>query len=91
MYPSIYSNHGVYEEDFFKPHPPEKIWSIFENIGVSMPEEVFQEVWKEAAQRNSKKEARPNYNNIIIITIMITIIIIGECGIVQICAGGDTN
>ena len=58
MYPSIYSNNGVYEEDFFKPRPPEVIKQIFENIGVSMSPEVFQELWKEAVRRDPKGQVR---------------------------------
>ena len=52
MYPSIYSNKGVYEEDFFKPRPSSQIKEIFENIGVSMTPEVFQALWQEAAKRD---------------------------------------
>lgn len=54
MYPSIYSNHGVYEEDFFKPHPPEKIRDIFKEIGVEMSTDVFEELWAKAAERDPK-------------------------------------
>ncbi len=54
MYPSIYSNHGVYEVDFFKPHPPDKIRRTFENIGVVIPNEVFQELWEKAAEKDPK-------------------------------------
>ena len=56
MYPSIYSNHGVYEEDFFRPHPPEILREIFKNIGVQMSDEMFQEVWELAAKQNPKGE-----------------------------------
>lgn len=39
MYPSIYSNKGVYEEDFFAPRPPEEVGGnsshvIYSCIGV---------------------------------------------------------
>lgn len=52
----MYSNHGVYERDFFKPYPPEVIRQIFRNIGVEMSDEVFQEVWEAAAKRHPKGE-----------------------------------
>ena len=58
MYPSIYSNKGVYEEDFFKPRSSNQIKEVFENIGVNMTPEVFQELWKEAAKRDPKGEVR---------------------------------
>ena len=54
MYPSIYSNRGVYEEDFFKPRPSNQIKEIFESIGVTMTPEVFQELWQEAAKRDPR-------------------------------------
>ena len=58
MYPSIYSNHGVYEEDFFKPQPAEKIQEIFEQIGVTMPTEVFEELWERAKERSPNGEVK---------------------------------
>ena len=58
MYPSIYSNHGVYEQDFFRPHPPERIREIFEKIGIAMPADVFQDVWEKAKQKSPQGEVR---------------------------------
>lgn len=52
MYPSVYSNNGVYEKDFFEPLDKTKVRQIFENIGVSMSDDVFQELWKEAERRD---------------------------------------
>ena len=54
LYPSIYSNKGVYEEDFFKPRPSNQIKEIFESIGVTMTTDVFQELWKEAEKRDPR-------------------------------------
>ena len=54
MYPSIYSNRGVYEEDFFKPRTSDQIKQIFESVGVTMTPEVFQQLWQEAARRDPK-------------------------------------
>ncbi len=58
MYPSIYSNHGVYEEDFFRPQPPEKIRQIFELIGVTMSDEVFEDLWEKAKAKSQNGEVR---------------------------------
>ena len=59
MYPSIYSNRGVYEEDFFRPHPQDKIREIFKNIGIEMTDEVFQQLWESAAKKDPRGEVRP--------------------------------
>lgn len=45
--PSIYSNYGVYEEDFFKSRDPCDMKRILDSIGVEMTNEVFQDLWKE--------------------------------------------
>ena len=58
MYPSIYSNNGVFEEDFFKPRTQEEVRGIFEGIGVSITPEVFKQLWKEAARRDAKGEVK---------------------------------
>ena len=54
MYPSIYSNKGVYEKDFFQPRDKASIRDLFEKIGVNMSDEVFQELWTEAERRDPK-------------------------------------
>lgn len=54
MYPSVYSNHGVYDKDFLIPQPPEKIREIFKNIGVTMKREVFEELWELAAKKDPR-------------------------------------
>lgn len=54
LYPSIYSNHGIYEHDFFRPHPPEKIREIFKHIGVEMSDEAFEELWARAAEKDPR-------------------------------------
>eukprot|EP00118_Oscarella_pearsei_P004229 m.17710 g.17710 ORF g.17710 m.17710 type:complete len:550 (+) comp27541_c0_seq1:45-1694(+) len=50
--PSVYSNYGVYERDFFEQRNPSEIKTVFTNIGVEMTEDVFQELWKRAAERD---------------------------------------
>ncbi|XP_077997743.1 EF-hand domain-containing family member B-like [Glandiceps talaboti] len=52
--PSMYSNRGVYERDFFKARRPDEIKSIFTNIGVQMDHETFQKLWEIAVSRNDK-------------------------------------
>lgn len=53
LYPSLYSNMGLYGEDFFAYRSQEEIRELFEKIGVSMTPEVFQELWKMAASRDA--------------------------------------
>ncbi|XP_071502668.1 EF-hand domain-containing family member B-like [Diadema antillarum] len=52
--PSIYSNRGVYEKDFFQPRHPEQIKGIFSNIGVEMDQDTFQKLWSLAASRSDR-------------------------------------
>ena len=61
IYPSIYSNRGVHGDDFFRPHPPEKIREIFKEIGVEMSDEMFKKLWALAAERDpgGKGEVTP--------------------------------
>jgi len=48
--PSIYTNHGVYEEDFFKSRQPHEIRRICDSIGVEMTNDVFQDIWDKAKE-----------------------------------------
>ncbi|XP_054846788.1 EF-hand domain-containing family member B [Eublepharis macularius] len=57
LYPSIYSNKGVYERDFFKTRPKEEIAHILRNIGVSISDERFDEVWRQACLKDHRGEA----------------------------------
>ena len=50
LYPSVYTNRGVHERDFFVPRSQEDIRRVFTNIGVEMGEEVFEELWKRALE-----------------------------------------
>ena len=49
MNPSIYSTHGVYENDFLIPRSRSEIREIFSNIGVEMKQETFDEICNIAA------------------------------------------
>ncbi|KAI6660857.1 EF-hand domain-containing family member B-like [Oopsacas minuta] len=48
IYPSVYSNRGVHERDFFVPRSQQEIKMIFTNIGVEMDDKGFEELWKRA-------------------------------------------
>lgn len=52
LYPSLYSNMGLYGEDFFAYRSQEEIRGLFEKIGVAMAPEVFQKLWEIAASRD---------------------------------------
>nr|XP_028607031.1 EF-hand domain-containing family member B [Podarcis muralis] len=56
LYPSIYSNKGVYETDFFKTRSKDEIARILRNIGVSLSDESFNEVWRQASQKDHRGE-----------------------------------
>ncbi|XP_015282430.1 PREDICTED: EF-hand domain-containing family member B [Gekko japonicus] len=57
LYPSIYSNKGVYETDFFKTRPKEEVAHVLRNIGVSISDESFDEVWRQACLKDHRGEA----------------------------------
>jgi len=50
--PSIYSNRGVYEKDFFQPRDQYEIRRIFDGIGVEMTSDVFEKIWEQASTRH---------------------------------------
>jgi len=50
MNPSVYSNNGVFEEDFFKSREPHEIRRICDSIGVEMTDEMFQDIWDKAKE-----------------------------------------
>nr|CAB3241289.1 EF-hand domain-containing family member B-like [Phallusia mammillata] len=52
--PSIYSQKGVYETDFFAARPQDEIKRIFNNIGLEMTPELFNEAWKVAKTRDPR-------------------------------------
>lgn len=56
--PSIYSNHGVYEEDFFKGRQQSEVRRICDSIGVEMTNEVFQDIWNKARESMRNGEVR---------------------------------
>uniref|UniRef100_A0A8C8RSP0 EF-hand domain family member B n=1 Tax=Pelusios castaneus TaxID=367368 RepID=A0A8C8RSP0_9SAUR len=52
--PSVFSQKGVYEKDFFKTRPKAEIARILRNIGVSISDENFEEVWKQACMKHHR-------------------------------------
>ncbi|NXP14350.1 EFHB protein, partial [Thinocorus orbignyianus] len=56
LFPSVFSQKGVYERDFFKTRPKEEIAQILRNIGVNIPDERFEEIWKEACLKHQNEE-----------------------------------
>ncbi|XP_020663010.3 EF-hand domain-containing family member B isoform X1 [Pogona vitticeps] len=54
LYPSIYSNKGVYERDFFKTRSKEEIARILRNIGVQLSDESFDEIWRQASLKDHR-------------------------------------
>ncbi|KAG9476173.1 hypothetical protein GDO78_002976 [Eleutherodactylus coqui] len=56
LYPSIFTQHTVYERDIFKSRTKEEIAQILHNIGVNIPDNAFEELWKLAAKRHPKGE-----------------------------------
>uniref|UniRef100_G1K853 EFHB C-terminal EF-hand domain-containing protein n=2 Tax=Anolis carolinensis TaxID=28377 RepID=G1K853_ANOCA len=56
LYPTIYSNKGVYERDIFKTRSKEEIARILRNIGVQLSDESFDEVWRQASLKDHRGE-----------------------------------
>ncbi|XP_038047870.1 EF-hand domain-containing family member B-like [Patiria miniata] len=52
--PSMYSNRGVYEKDFFQARPQTQIKDIFTSVGVQMDNDTFQKLWEIATSRSDK-------------------------------------
>ncbi|XP_069816527.1 EF-hand domain-containing family member B isoform X3 [Dendropsophus ebraccatus] len=56
LHPSIFSQRMVYEHDVFKSRPKEEIAQILHNIGVNIPDNTFDELWKLAVKRHPRGE-----------------------------------
>ncbi|XP_039252366.2 EF-hand domain-containing family member B-like [Styela clava] len=52
--PSMYSQRGVYETDFFQPRSREELRRIFANIGVEITAEMFEKLWNAAQHRDPR-------------------------------------
>eukprot|EP00794_Sanderia_malayensis_P017678 gene17678-19442_t len=53
---SIYSNHGIYERDFFQPRDQNEIRRIFDSVGYGMTNETFQQLWSCAREKSNSGE-----------------------------------
>ncbi|XP_042657616.1 EF-hand domain-containing family member B isoform X3 [Tyto alba] len=56
LFPSVFSEKGVYERDFFKTRPKAEIAEILHNIGMNISDERFEEIWKQACMKHHKEE-----------------------------------
>lgn len=56
LYPSIFSQKGVYERDFFQPRSKKEIAEILSNIGVKLSDEEFENVWNLASKKHHRGE-----------------------------------
>ena len=50
--PSIYTQHGVYAEDFLKPRARQEIEAIFRSIGFELTPDLFDKTWSAASAAN---------------------------------------
>ncbi|XP_075835067.1 EF-hand domain-containing family member B [Microtus pennsylvanicus] len=56
LHPSIFSQKGVFERDFFKSRSKEEISNILTNIGVKLSDEEFENVWNLASKKHHRGE-----------------------------------
>ncbi|NXY70130.1 EFHB protein, partial [Glareola pratincola] len=56
LFPSVFSQKGVYERDFFETRPKAEIAQILHNIGMDISDERFEEIWREACLKHQKEE-----------------------------------
>ena len=56
MNPSLYSNYGVHENEFFQQRDENEMKRIFDSVGVAMDHETFQKLWQTARERHPNGE-----------------------------------
>uniref|UniRef100_A0A669P879 EF-hand domain family member B n=1 Tax=Phasianus colchicus TaxID=9054 RepID=A0A669P879_PHACC len=56
LFPSVFSQKGVYEGDFFKSRPKAEVAEILHNIGVNISDERFEDIWKQACMKQQTEE-----------------------------------
>ncbi|XP_034845139.1 LOW QUALITY PROTEIN: EF-hand domain-containing family member B [Mirounga leonina] len=56
LHPSIFSQKGVFERDFFKTRSKKEIAEILYNIGVKLSDEEFENIWNLASKKHHKGE-----------------------------------
>ncbi|XP_057195525.1 EF-hand domain-containing family member B isoform X2 [Triplophysa rosa] len=52
LHPPVCSLYGVYEEQLFGPREKDEIAQIFQKVGVTFSDEIFEEAWKLASMRH---------------------------------------
>ncbi|NXF00812.1 EFHB protein, partial [Smithornis capensis] len=56
LFPSVFSEKGVYEEQLLKKRPKAEIAQILHNIGMNGSDERFEEIWKKVCTKHQIKE-----------------------------------
>ncbi|OWK64242.1 EF-hand domain-containing family member B [Lonchura striata] len=56
MFPSVFSQKGVYEKDLLKKRPKAEIKQVLHNMGLNAADERFEEVWKQVCTKHEIKE-----------------------------------
>ncbi|NWS34068.1 EFHB protein, partial [Polioptila caerulea] len=56
LFPSVFSQKGVYEKDLLKKRPKAEIKQILHNMGMNAADERFEEIWKQVCTKHEIKE-----------------------------------
>ncbi|NWV32177.1 EFHB protein, partial [Grantiella picta] len=56
LFPSVFSQRGVYEKDLLKKRPKAEIKQLLHNIGMNVADERFEEIWKQVCTKHEIKE-----------------------------------
>ncbi|XP_023774992.1 EF-hand domain-containing family member B isoform X2 [Cyanistes caeruleus] len=56
LFPSVFSQKGVYEKDLLKNRPKAEIKQILHNMGMNVADERFEEIWKQVCTKHEIKE-----------------------------------
>ncbi|NXS19642.1 EFHB protein, partial [Mystacornis crossleyi] len=56
LFPSVFSQKGVYERDLLKKRPKTEIKRILHNTGMNVADERFEEIWKQVCTKHKIKE-----------------------------------
>ncbi|XP_071285427.1 EF-hand domain-containing family member B isoform X3 [Agelaius tricolor] len=56
LYPSVFSQKGVYEKHLLKKRPKAEIKQILHNMGMNASDERFEEIWKQVCTKHEIKE-----------------------------------
>ncbi|NWV71361.1 EFHB protein, partial [Malurus elegans] len=56
LFPSVFSQRGVYERDLLKKRPKAEIKEVLHNIGMNVADERFEELWKQVCAKHEIKE-----------------------------------